>query len=61
MATVKKDLVQEPDYDEARDVSYDDEGQPDYDESTQTEYSDDFGDGDADDDPSQEWYARKQK
>ncbi|MGI4742629.1 MAG: hypothetical protein ACRYG7_46315 [Janthinobacterium lividum] len=61
MATVKKDLDQGRDYDDAQDMSYDDEQQPDYDEGAQVEYGDDFGEADADDSASQEWFARKQK
>jgi hypothetical protein len=53
MATVKLDNEQAPDYDEAQDVDYADEGQPDFDLGADPEYGDEASQ-DAADEGSQE-------
>jgi hypothetical protein len=61
MATVKLDNEQEqPDYDEAQDVSYEDEEQPDFDAVAAPDYDEVSQDAEADA-GSQEWRARSQK
>ena len=61
MATVKLNNEQAgPDYDEAQDVSYEDEEQPDFEQGADPDY--DEGSQDADEDAgNQEWRARSQK
>lgn len=64
MTTTKKALTvieeRQPEYDEAVDPDYGDEGQPDFDAGADPDYNDDFRDPDAED-GSQEWRARPQK
>jgi hypothetical protein len=60
MATLKLDPEDAPDYDEAQDVQYPDEGQPDFDEGPQVEYGEGFANAD-EDVGSHEWQARSQK
>ena len=58
MATLKLDREDVPAYDEAQDMSYEDEGQPDFDEGPQVEYQESFSG--SDEETSQEWRARIQ-
>lgn len=54
MATIKLDVEEMPDYDEAVDAEYDQEADPDYAEGEQGEFADDFADPDSEE-ASQEW------
>jgi hypothetical protein len=61
MATIKLDREEQPDFDEAMDVSYEDEGQPDFDDGGQPDYEESFQEEEMADEGNQEWRGSKKR